>query len=562
MNFDKQVDWLVAGTGAGGMTGAVVASELGGDVLVVERAGVYGGTTALSGGVAWIPGNHLQQTVGIDDSIEEGLQYLNSLIGDSVRPARIRAYAERADEMLQFMHRHSHVSYEPLPSYMDYFEEHPGAKHGGRSMDPGSFSLRKLGKEAQHMRRSSLEGLGFPFSITVREGRKLMEMTWKSYLLGARLMLRYYLDLPSRLRGMRDARVAVGQALVAKLRCSLLDRDIPLWLNAPVVELIKEGDAVVGAVVEREGKLQRIAARRGVLLATGGFGQNLEMREQYHNHPISTDWTASSPDSQGDGIRLGQSIGARLEFMHSVWWSPSYVLPDGRAISLIAGKSNPGSIMVNGMGKRFANEAQPYEELVKAQYASHLRGEQAIPCYLVFDAEYRRKYAVGHLRPGTVENDIMIPRAYFESGLLTKADSVAELAQKLGIDAANLGLTIENFNRHAVLGEDPEFGRGESLHDRYYADPKVSPNPSLAPLVKAPFYAMRIEPGDLDTKGGLDCDEHGRVLDEAGAAIPGLYAAGNTSAAVMGDTYPGAGATIGSSMTFAYIAARHAFGAD
>jgi 3-oxosteroid 1-dehydrogenase len=283
------------------------------------------------------------------------------------------------------------------------------------------------------------------------------------------------------------------------------------------------------------------------------------MRQQYQQAPIGKDWTAAAPGATGDAVTMGEQIGAALGFMECAWWSPTYAIPDGRVLALIAGKSNPGSIMVNRHGKRFANEAQPYEDLVKEQYASESRGEQAIPCYLVFDATYRQKYAVGHIKPGKVESDNTLDPSNFDTGLLTKADSLEELADNLGIDRDALVKTVAHFNRHARNGEDPEFGRGSTVHDRYYADKSVSPNPSLGPLETAPYYALRCEPGDLDTKGGLLCDEQARVLHHNGAVIEGLYAAGNASAAAMGDTYPGAGATIGSAMTFAYIAAQHAF---
>jgi 3-oxosteroid 1-dehydrogenase len=229
-------------------------------------------------------------------------------------------------------------------------------------------------------------------------------------------------------------------------------------------------------------------------------------------------------------------------------------------LALIAGKAYPGSIMVNGQGRRFTNEAQPYEDVVKDQYASQARGEKAIPCYLVFDHSFRSKYAIGHIKPGKVVDDSKIPADYFSSGLLAKAESLTELAEKIGVDPATLVDTVDTFNEPARQGKDPLFGRGATIHDRYYADKTVEPNPSLGPVEKPPFYALRCEPGDLDTKGGLQCDEHGRVLTPEGSAIKGLYAAGNTSAAVMGDTYPGAGATIGSAMTFGYLAAKFAFG--
>ena len=316
---------------------------------------------------------------------------------------------------------------------------------------------------------------------------------------------------------------------------------------------------VVGAVVMHDGVSQRIRARRGVLLATGGFSHNPEMRKKYQQAPTGSSWTAAAPGATGDGITMGESVGAALDFMQCAWWSPTYRIPDGRVLALIAGKSNPSSIMVNKLGKRFTNEAKPYEDLVKDQYKSHTRGEDAIPCYLVFDAAYRKKYPAGHLKPGKIENDNKLPQDLFDSGLLTKADTLEALAQKLGMDAAQLALTVEQFNIQARLGKDPQFGRGETEHDRYYADPTVVPNPSLGPLDQAPYYALRCEPGDLDTKGGLACDEHARVLDHNNEVIPGLYAAGNTSASAMGDTYPGAGATIGAAMTFGYLAAQHAF---
>jgi 3-oxosteroid 1-dehydrogenase len=559
-NPDLIVDWLVVGAGAAGMTGAVVAHESGGSVLVVEKESVYGGTTAKSGGVAWIPGNHRQAEVNIQDSAEEGYAYLKGLIGDSVSDARIRAYATRAPQMLQFMMQHSHVEYSALPKYMDYYEHVSGYKTGGRSMDNAPIDLRRLGADADTIRLGHYDGLLLPFNVTVEEGQGLQEMDASAYLTGLRLLLRYLLDIPARLKRQRDNRLTLGPALVARLRLSLQDRDIPLWLNSPVLELLQDNGRVCGALVNHDGKQQRIHARRGVLLATGGFSHNAEMRQQYQRAPIGSEWTAAAPGATGDAVTMGTQIGADLGFMDCAWWSPTYTIPDGRVMALIAGKSNPGSIMVNRQGKRFTNEAQPYEDFVKAQYDSETRGEGAIPCYLVFDAKYRAKYAVGHLKPGKVEQDARLPPTLFESGLLTKADTLAELAEKLQIEPDALVQTVQAFNAHARNGEDPEFDRGVSEHDRYYADKTVGPNPSLGPLETAPYYALRCEPGDLDTKGGLLCDEYARVLHTSGAVIEGLYAAGNASAAVMGNTYPGAGATIGSAMTFAYIAARHAFG--
>ena len=553
-------DWLVAGSGAAGLTSAIVADQLGGRVLVVEKEGRYGGTTCKSGGVAWVPANSRQSQWGVRDSVEEGWAYLHSLIGDSVPQARLRAYAERAREMLDFMLQHSAVDFTPLPDYMDYYESKPGYKPGGRSMDPGAFDRRLLGEAASQIRDDYITL--FPFGITVREMLRLARMDAGAFLLGARLALRYWLDLPARLRGEPDRRITLGAGLVAQLRYGLLQRDIPLWLNCPVHELCLENGRVSGALVERDGEQIRVHARRGVLLATGGFARNLTLREQHQQSPVSDNWTAAASGANGDAVQLGQAAGAALGFMGSAWWSPSYLPPDGQAQALISGKAYPGSIMVNRLGRRFTNEAQPYEDVVKDQYASEARGEGAVPCYLVFDARFRRRYAAGPVKPSRMQPDWRVPAEWFESGLLTRADSLAALATALGIDAEGLQATVRQFNEHARRGEDPDFQRGATLHDRFYADHRVQPNPSLGPLEEAPFYALRIQAGDLDTKGGLLCDEHGRVVNEAGDVIPGLYAAGNASAAVMGDTYPGAGATIGSAMTFGYLAARHARAAD
>ena len=482
VDWDLEVDWLVAGAGAAGMTGAVVAAQLGAQVLVVEKESLFGGTTAKSGGVAWIPANHSQPDVGIQDSVEEGYTYLKGLIGDSVAEPRLRAYAERAPEMLRFMMQHSHIDYSALPSYMDYYDTLPGYKSGGRSMDNAPFDMRELGDDARHIRIGHYDGLLLPFNITVEEGRKLQEMNLGAYLLGAKLLLRYLLDIPARLRGERDNRVCLGTALVARLRKSMQDRNIPLWLDAPMVELLREEGRVCGAVIDHQGTRKRVRAKQGVLMGTGGFSHNTQMRQRFQQAPIGADWTAAAPGATGDAITMGEQIGAALGFMQSAWWSPSYRIPDGRVLALISGKSNPGSIMVTGQGKRFANEAQPYEDLVKAQYAAHTRGEDAIPCYLVFDATYRGKYPIGHIKPGKVEADKKLSADNFSSGLLTKADSLEDLAKQLAMPPENLAATVAHFNEYAIKGEDPGIWtrriRARSLLRRPEGVPQPIPGPT------------------------------------------------------------------------------------
>ena len=337
----------------------------------------------------------------------------------------------------------------------------------------------------------------------------------------------------------------------------MLDRGVPLWLNARASSLIARDGRVIGAEVVRDGKSLRIQARRGVLLASGGFERNLEMRERYQQHPITAVWTAGNPHNLGDGIRMGEAVGGALGLMDEAWWTPVTMLPNEYAWLLVVEKSMPGGILVNRAGQRFTNEAAPYGDVVHAIYAANTGEAPTIPCHLIFDARYRRSYPVGPLGPSKLQPDSSIGNR-LRREFLHKAGTLAELAAKIGVDARGLEQTVERFNCQARAGDDADFGRGRSRYDRYYSDAKIRPNSSLAPIVEAPFYAIAVYPGDLGTKGGLVTDAHARVLTAAGSVIPGLYAAGNCTASVMGASYPGAGGTIGPAMTFGYLAAAHA----
>jgi 3-oxosteroid 1-dehydrogenase len=361
----------------------------------------------------------------------------------------------------------------------------------------------------------------------------------------------------ARLSGKADNRLTLGTALVGRLRGSMLDRRVPLWLNSPAKELIVENGRVVGARVERDGVPVRILARRGVLLATGGFERNLEMRERYQKHPITAVWTAGNPHNQGDGIRMGEAVGGKLELMDEAWWTPVTMLPNEYAWLLVVEKSMPGGILVNRAGRRFTNEAAPYGDVVHAIYAANCEDAPTIPCWLVFDARYRRSYPLGPLGPSKLQPDSSVSKR-MRREFLNKANTLAELAARIGVDAPGLEAAVERFNAQARAGRDEDFGRGESAYDRYYSDAKITPNSSLAPIVEAPFYAIAVYPGDLGTKGGLTTDEHSRVLRPDGSVLDGLYAAGNVTASIMGRSYPGAGGTIGPAMTFGYLAATHA----
>lgn len=352
-----------------------------------------------------------------------------------------------------------------------------------------------------------------------------------------------------RLRGqipMTNGRSLIGQLLLLNLR-----RQLPIWRNSPLVELIVEDGTVAGAVIEHEGQRVRIRAERGVLLCAGGFARNQQMRETYGPSPASTAWTSVPPGDTGDAVRAGMDIGAATALMDDAWWGPTLVDPaTGTPSFILWERSFPHSIVVDSSGQRFMNESESYVDAGHHQYD---RNEQvpAIPAWLIVDARHRRRYPMATLPPG------LTPRAALKSGFLIKADTLDELARAIGVDSAGLAATVKRFNEMARHGVDADFGRGRTAYDHVYGDPSNHPNPNLGTIEHAPFYAVEVWPGDLGTKGGLLTDEHARVLREDGNPIPGLYAAGNTTASVMGRTYPGPGSTIGPATTFAYIAMRH-----
>ena len=558
-HWDHSTDFLVVGSGGGGMTGAITAHDGGAEVLIIEKTDRYGGTTTMSGGVIWVPNNHLMKAAGIEDSEEEAWEYLRAVTGGEVCEQRLRSYIRHAPQMVQALENQGDVRYGAATTYMDYYPELPGAKCGGRSLDPEPFSARKL-KGLVDQQRQSRQGNVLNFSVTAREGRALVNFNWQSWLLLIRRLALYYLDIPSRLRGLPDNRMTLGRSLGGQLRYAVMRRAIPLWLDTRLLQLLVSDGVVTGAVLEKDGVKLRVRARKGVLLAAGGFDHNQQMREQYHPASWRPGWSAGNPGNTGDAILAGQAVGAALEFMHCAWWTPTYRMPDGRADALIAGKSMPGSIFVDLAGQRFTNEAAPYEDVTKEQFAAHEVSAASVPCYMVFDANYRRNYPIGPIGPAKAMPDELIPADLKQMNFLRRAASLRELAELVSIDADGLEATVARFNGFAATGKDLDFGRGDSVHDRYYSDPAVTPNPNLGPLERGPYYAIEILAGDLGTKGGLKADACGRVLDEGGEAIPGLYASGNCSASVMGNSYPGAGSTIGPAMTFAWLAARHATG--
>lgn len=554
---DGIFDVIVVGSGAGAMLSACRAADHGLSVLMIEKSDRYGGTSAISGGAIWIPNNDQMARFGIQDSPEEALTYLKSCTKGLVSEDRLRAYLDNAPALVRYLNEKTHARYEPNPYYADYYQALPGAKSGGRTMDVEQFDAARLGWDFSRLREQSPATLMLGrYAMTTAEAVRLMGRApgWK--WLAAKIILKYWSDIHWRLKTRRDRKLTFGNALIAALRRSMLDRDIPLWLNTGLQSLVVEDDRVVGIKARREGHDVLLRARHGVILAAGGFERNQIMREKYLPGPTRTEWTAAPPVNTGDAINAGMALGARTDLMEHAWFCPTVGVPgEEKQRGIFAERSMPGCIAVNASGRRFVNESAPYLDFVYAMYASQQQGVQSVPCYLVFDAAFRRKYPMGPLMPGSVMPDRKLPQAWFGQ-FLWRADTIDELATMINVDAEGLAASVAKMNSYARTGVDEEFARGANDFDRFYSDPSVKPNPNLGPLSEAPFYAVRLDAGDIGTKGGLLTDERARVVSEEGESIAGLYCIGNSSASVMGASYPGAGSTLGPAMTFGFIAAN------
>jgi 3-oxosteroid 1-dehydrogenase len=540
-----EFDIVVAGSGAAGMTAALAAARLGASVVVLEKTGAFGGSTARSGGGIWAPGNVVLRRAGVVDTPEQALAYLEYVTGGDVPAGPLRALLEHSPAMLDLVLATTPLRFAWVPGYADYYPEAPGGLASGRSIEPVPFDGTVLGAELGRLNRPYLP---VPDGVAITQA----DYRWlslgprhpRAILAGAKVAARL---ARSRLLGHRM--LSLGQALAAGLRAGLLASDVPVWLNTPLTGLVIADGRIAGVHAVRDGKPAAIRARRGVLIAAGGFERNADMRRRYQQSPIGTDWTTGAAGNTGDGITAGQELGAATGLMDDAWWGPSIPLPGGPYFCL-AERSLPGCVLVNGAGQRFVNESAPYVDAVHAMYEGNTAENPHIPAWLVFDQRYRDRYVFAGLPPGRP-----LPRRWHAAGAVFRAPDLARLGDLIGVDPGALAKTVARFNEFARTGHDEEFRRGDSAYDRYYGDPRCRPNPNLAPLATAPFYAAKIVPGDLGTKGGLRTDERARVLRADGSVIPGLYAAGNASASVMGHSYAGAGATIGPAMTFGYIAA-------
>ncbi|MFE2248530.1 FAD-dependent oxidoreductase [Streptomyces lavendulae] len=540
--YEYEYDVVVAGSGAAGLAAAITARLRGLTVLVVEKTDRYGGSTALSGGAVWVPGNFHLDRAGTADTREKARAYLDATVGDRVPRSRTDAYLTHGPRMLREFHDRTEVRFMYTPGYPDYFPEAQGGMAQGRSVEPCIVDFRRLGELGRGMRRAGLPTYGLTMTSYDFRFLNMAGRTWAGRRTSVKVGLR---ALGALATGRRL--LSLGEALVARLRLSLDRLGGDLWLSAPLTGLVTDASGRVGGVrVMRAGREVAVAARGGVVLAAGGFSHDRELREKHLPAPTSTAWTHASEGQTGDALRLAGELGAATDLMDRVWGAPSLCPPGGRPFFLVADRGVPGMIVVNGAGERYANEALPYHAFVDRMYAADRPGARTVPSWLVLDARSKARYLFAGLLPGQP-----FPKAWRESGFLKQAATVEELARE--ISAPGLPAAVRRFNGFAERGTDEDFGRGDSVYDRYYGDPTL-PNPNLAPIDKGPYYAVPVHPGDIGTKGGLVTDGDGRVLREDSTPIGGLYASGNCAAAVMGETYPGPGATIGPAMAFSWAA--------
>jgi len=543
-------DVVVVGAGGAGMTAALAAARQGLDTVLLEKTNYFGGSTARSGGGVWIPGNYALVAAGeAEDPVQESAEskrYLDAIVGDVVPKIRRDTFIDRGPEVMDFIRDHTRVRFSWVPLYSDYLPEQPGGRSRGRSVEPVPMNARFLGDELDHLHPPYTKA---PANLIVTQADFRKISLGLRTVKGPLTMLRVMFNrLVSILRGRRM--YAMGNALVIGLRQGLIDAGVPVEYDTELRGLIVENGRVTSVRVLREGVEHTIRATRGVILGSGGFEKNLELRERYQPRPTSTDWTTGAASNTGGGHLAGMDVGADVALMEDAWWGPTIPLPRGPWFAL-AERNLPGSIIVNSAGKRFMNEALPYVEAVHEIYKGEEAGVSHVPAWMVIDQRYRNRYLFAGLSPRQP-----FPRRWYEFGTIKKADSLDALATLIDVPPAALGATIERFNGFARSGVDEDFHRGESNYDKYYSDPTVKPNPSLHSIDQGPFYAVKIVPGDLGTKGGLVTDERARVLRPDGTVIEGLYAAGNVSAAVMGHTYAGPGATIGPALVFGFLAAE------
>lgn len=550
-------DVIVVGAGAGGMTAAAVAAAEGLRVLVIEKTAFVGGTTAWSDGMVWIPANPKMKDVGLSDSITDAVRYLSSTVPEPANAGLRAAFLARGPEAVAYLEANTEVRLQPVKACPDCYPERLGATSGGRVLEPVAFDGTRLGAPFARLRAPLPELTLFGGMMVNRLDIPHLRRAGKSLrstLRAARLVSEYALQ---RLRNRRGTTLHLGNALAARLYASLLARQVEIFFCADVEDLSMQGDHVGGVVIRHGSRDRLISARRGVVVATGGFSHDAVLRKRFF--PAAAGFvSAASTAGTGDGLRLAATAGAALntEATSPAYWVPASLFrrDDGsRGVfpHTVTDHAKPGVIAINAAGRRFVNEAQSHHEFVLAMLRDG-NGEPDRPFYLVCDRQFLWSYGLGRIKPFTLNL-----RRYLASGELLKAPDIAQLAAKIGVNPSVLTATIAGYNVDAKQGRDPEFGRGSTIYQRHLGDATHKPNPCVAPILRAPFFAMRIHPADLGTAIGMKVDAQARVLREDGAPIAGLYACGNDMGSIMNGNYPGPGIMLGPALTFGYIAGRH-----
>ncbi|WP_188540626.1 FAD-dependent oxidoreductase [Kocuria dechangensis] len=525
--LEDRYDVVVVGSGAGALTAAATAARSGRSVIVLEKAGLLGGTSAVSGGMLWVAANHHAREAGLEDSLEAAHQYVRAVARGRGRDELVDAALEHGDAMLRFVEEECGVRFIFLDNFPDYRQDLPGAVDGGRTIEPHLFNAQEaLGALREHVRTDGR----LPFTMQEYE-------EWGAFT-----------KFPWDRLQERDAAgmVAKGQALVSMLLASCLRDGVTLAVQARVTRLLTEGERVTGVELESG---ETVAAGAGVVVATGGFEWDRKLADSMLASRLHT--MCSPPSNTGDGLKMVQRLGGQTRGTREAWWAPMSVTGDtrdGQAIGTLLRfeRQGPGSIMINRHGRRFANESQNYNDLARCLQSWDSANNQTLntPAHVVFDQGYLERYGILAHRAGMPTPEYLV-----------QGETLEELAEKIGVPAGNLAATVGRFNEFAAKGEDPDFGRGESAYDRYWGDEACPwPNPSLGPLEKGPFYALEVVNGAFGTNGGIATDGRGRVLDVDDRPIPGLFAAGNATESAFAAGYPGAGATLGPIMTMGYLA--------
>lgn len=556
MQSTDPYDAIVVGAGAGGLSAACVAAAEGLNTLLLEKSLQVGGTTAVSGGMVWLPANPKMAAAGIEDSVENARRYLERAAPPTRDTAAREAFLARGNEALEYLEARTALRLRPVLNYPDYFPGLPGATLGGRVLEPVEFDARTLGRDFALLRWPLPEFMLFDGMMVGRPDLPHFRAALSSPRSAARVLRLVAEYAWQRLTAPRGTRLVLGNALVAHLLKSALELKVSLRLGAHVTRLVMREGAVAGVEIESGGQLETILARTGVVLATGGFSHDAGLRAQL----LPAEVSPRSPvcaTSTGDGIRFGLAAGGTIGTRNTqnAFWAPvsEFQRTDGSAgvfPHTVTERGKPGIIAVTRDGERFTSEAVPYHAFVLAMFRASREGA-ALPAFLLCDRNSLWQYGLGAARPFTLAR-----AKHLASGYLTRASTLAGLASHLDIDAARLERTVATYNEDARRGVDSQFGLGGDAYQRFLGDARNLPNPCMRPVEAAPFYALRIVPSDLGTVAGLVTDGGARVLGAHGRPVPNLYACGNDMNSIMDGAYPGPGITLGPALVFGYIAAR------